>query len=489
MSSAPMPRFPTRTGGPWSWSDPADPTGIRGLGPGRKRPEAASDGQGLAFPGVTGNVDSNCRLSYFRRNASNHAPHGRFASQDGAPPPKGFSVPRQGRVARETFALAVGQRVWARSPIANARSLKGSIAMAIRQARQALILSAAMAALLSATPGIAQEAPTAPAGDTAPQVSGDMAPTMGSPEAGNAVTDEAPTVPTTDSAPAETTTAPAPSAPETAAESTTAEGAEQTAETDTVAPEADSAAETTIATEATPATDGATTLAETAAEELAPDLDAAAPAPAPEAGLAGAWARTQDFLVNGGPAIWAIAALSVVTVALILWKIWRLVLAGAWSRRSFPQGRRGLGKRRGRRRHGYDRGPQGRPLAPDPRRHARPPDPVGRGRPRGDQPRRPPPADRAGIGPARAGTDFDHRAPAGSSGHGDGHDLCLPGPAGSGQPGRSVDAGGWHLGGAADHRRRYGCGDPGLRRADLVRGGAGQPARRPGGYLRPDLRG
>ncbi|SLN16461.1 Biopolymer transport protein ExbB [Pseudooceanicola marinus] len=206
--------------------------------------------------------------------------------------------------------------------------------MAIRQARQALILSAAMAALLSATPGIAQEAPTAPAGDTAPQVSGDMAPTMGSPEAGSVVTDEAPTVPTTDSAPAETTTAPAPSAPEAVAESTTAEGTEQTAETDTVDPETDAAAETSTATEATPATDGATTLAETAAEELAPDLDAAAPAPAPEAGLAGAWARTQDFLVNGGPAIWAIAALSVVTVALILWKIWRLVLAGAWSRRT-----------------------------------------------------------------------------------------------------------------------------------------------------------
>ncbi|MBY5973506.1 MotA/TolQ/ExbB proton channel family protein [Ferrimonas balearica] len=212
--------------------------------------------------------------------------------------------------------------------------------MAIRQARQALILSAAMAALLSAAPAIAQEAPAAPAADNAPQVSGDMAPTMGSPEAGSAATDEAPRVPTTDSAPVETTTAPAPSAPETPAESTTAEGTEQTEETGTAAPATDAAPETTTApeptttTEASPATEGATTLAETAAEELAPDLDAAAPAPAPEAGLAGAWARTQDFLVNGGPAIWAIAALSVVTVALILWKIWRLVLAGAWSRRT-----------------------------------------------------------------------------------------------------------------------------------------------------------
>ncbi|KIC41980.1 flagellar motor protein MotA [Ruegeria sp. ANG-R] len=38
------------------------------------------------------------------------------------------------------------------------------------------------------------------------------------------------------------------------------------------------------------------------------------------------------FLRDGGPSIWAIAALSVITVALILWKIWRLALIGAWSR-------------------------------------------------------------------------------------------------------------------------------------------------------------
>ncbi|TCP60929.1 biopolymer transport protein ExbB [Rhodovulum bhavnagarense] len=38
------------------------------------------------------------------------------------------------------------------------------------------------------------------------------------------------------------------------------------------------------------------------------------------------------FLDKGGPAIWAIAALSVLTAALILWKLWRLALAGAWSR-------------------------------------------------------------------------------------------------------------------------------------------------------------
>lgn len=39
-----------------------------------------------------------------------------------------------------------------------------------------------------------------------------------------------------------------------------------------------------------------------------------------------------EFLMDGGPAIWAIAALSVFTLALILWKIWRLALIGAWSR-------------------------------------------------------------------------------------------------------------------------------------------------------------
>lgn len=38
------------------------------------------------------------------------------------------------------------------------------------------------------------------------------------------------------------------------------------------------------------------------------------------------------ILRDGGPSIWAIAALSVITVAVILWKIWRLALAGAWSK-------------------------------------------------------------------------------------------------------------------------------------------------------------
>lgn len=36
------------------------------------------------------------------------------------------------------------------------------------------------------------------------------------------------------------------------------------------------------------------------------------------------------YLRNGGPAIWAIALLSIVTTALVLWKTWRLILLGAW---------------------------------------------------------------------------------------------------------------------------------------------------------------
>ncbi|MFA8384500.1 MAG: MotA/TolQ/ExbB proton channel family protein [Pelagibaca sp.] len=34
----------------------------------------------------------------------------------------------------------------------------------------------------------------------------------------------------------------------------------------------------------------------------------------------------------GGPALWVIAGLSVVTLGLILWKLWRLTLMGAWRR-------------------------------------------------------------------------------------------------------------------------------------------------------------
>lgn len=38
-----------------------------------------------------------------------------------------------------------------------------------------------------------------------------------------------------------------------------------------------------------------------------------------------------EFLDRGGPTLWLIALLSILTMALILWKIWRLALMGAWS--------------------------------------------------------------------------------------------------------------------------------------------------------------
>jgi biopolymer transport protein ExbB len=40
--------------------------------------------------------------------------------------------------------------------------------------------------------------------------------------------------------------------------------------------------------------------------------------------------RMAEDLSRGGVALWIIAGLSVFTVALILWKLWRLTLAGAW---------------------------------------------------------------------------------------------------------------------------------------------------------------
>ena len=45
-------------------------------------------------------------------------------------------------------------------------------------------------------------------------------------------------------------------------------------------------------------------------------------------------AELQAFLAQGGPAIWVIAALSVATLALILWKLWRLMVLGAWAGRT-----------------------------------------------------------------------------------------------------------------------------------------------------------
>ena len=47
-------------------------------------------------------------------------------------------------------------------------------------------------------------------------------------------------------------------------------------------------------------------------------------------GAAGRFDKVVEFIVLGGPAIWAIAAVSVVALALILWKVWRLAIMGAW---------------------------------------------------------------------------------------------------------------------------------------------------------------
>ncbi|TVP72646.1 MAG: MotA/TolQ/ExbB proton channel family protein [Rhodobacteraceae bacterium] len=43
-------------------------------------------------------------------------------------------------------------------------------------------------------------------------------------------------------------------------------------------------------------------------------------------------AELMAFLARGGPALWVIAVLSVLTTALILWKFWDLARLGAWSR-------------------------------------------------------------------------------------------------------------------------------------------------------------
>lgn len=48
-------------------------------------------------------------------------------------------------------------------------------------------------------------------------------------------------------------------------------------------------------------------------------------------GPQGAMARALDFVMLGGPAMWAIALLSVATLALILWKVMQLLSFGAWS--------------------------------------------------------------------------------------------------------------------------------------------------------------
>lgn len=80
--------------------------------------------------------------------------------------------------------------------------------------------------------------------------------------------------------------------------------------------------------------DGAEVVDLTDAVEVAAPLTLAAALDDPQAAFNDARDRAEKFLVDGGPTIWAITALSVVTVALILWKTWRFFMAGAWSRRA-----------------------------------------------------------------------------------------------------------------------------------------------------------
>lgn len=60
---------------------------------------------------------------------------------------------------------------------------------------------------------------------------------------------------------------------------------------------------------------------------------ASRPAQAQMPGFADLSGPAATYLRDGGPAMWAIAALSVITVALALWKLWRLALIGTWRHR------------------------------------------------------------------------------------------------------------------------------------------------------------
>ncbi|AUR04587.1 putative integral membrane protein [Phaeobacter inhibens] len=162
---------------------------------------------------------------------------------------------------------------------------------------------AALAALLLIPSlGMAQEAPVAPT-TSAPQIITQSPATT------------APAAPAGTSTPAAPVASVAPSTPDRSGTSTSATAADD------------------LTAETTPAAENSTPLN---------DSSAATPAPDPEAPLSrqemlaetasDAATQAAKFLRDGGPSIWAIAALSVITLALILWKIWRLALIGAWSR-------------------------------------------------------------------------------------------------------------------------------------------------------------
>ncbi|AUQ49067.1 putative integral membrane protein [Phaeobacter inhibens] len=162
---------------------------------------------------------------------------------------------------------------------------------------------AALAALLLIPSlGAAQEAPVAPT-TSAPQIITQSPATT------------APAAPAGTYTPAAPVASVAPSTPDRSGTSTSATAADD------------------LTAETTPAAANSTPLH---------DSSAATPAHDPEAPLSrqemlaetasDAATQAAKFLRDGGPSIWAIAALSVITLALILWKIWRLALIGAWSR-------------------------------------------------------------------------------------------------------------------------------------------------------------
>ncbi len=78
---------------------------------------------------------------------------------------------------------------------------------------------------------------------------------------------------------------------------------------------------------AAPATDAAVDAADAGAAATAGQP----PAEGLQARASAAQSRAAHFLRRGGPAIWAIAAVSVAALALILWKVWRLARMGAWT--------------------------------------------------------------------------------------------------------------------------------------------------------------
>ncbi|UWR42381.1 MotA/TolQ/ExbB proton channel family protein [Phaeobacter inhibens] len=162
---------------------------------------------------------------------------------------------------------------------------------------------AALAALLLIPSlGMAQEVPVAPT-TSAPQIITQSPATT------------APAAPAGTSTPVAPVALVAPSTPDLSSTSTSATAADD------------------LTAETTPAAENSTPLN---------DSSAATPARDPEAPLSrqemlaetasDAATQAAKFLRDGGPSIWAIAALSVITMALILWKIWRLALIGAWSR-------------------------------------------------------------------------------------------------------------------------------------------------------------